>query len=190
MDLIYKNKGFNVIELLIIAGVVSILVVMAGALSSKFADRRSVDSLAHKITSNLNLVKLQSSRNGVEYQAVINFNDTEKKLTMTTQMGDSNRNSTTFETQYTEEINVFEEYEIVNSDGDTDVDIVFNFNPNNTLGSASGRVEIKPVSADARVLKCAEIVVSPFGRIRTIFGRWDFGTSECRPIFDEQELPS
>jgi len=184
MKIFKKKKGFTVIEVLVAAGIIAILVIMAGALSSKFALRRSVDQVAFKITSSLNLVKLQAARNGVQYQAELSYDTTGNKLKIETKMGDSNRFSdfADISPSSTEQITMLTDYEIIPSN--TSVQ----FNPNQTVGG-SGTIQIKPRNVNAVVDKCGVIVISPFGRIRTVTGHWDFGTSECKPIFDEQAQP-
>lgn len=184
---IFKNKkGFTVIEALVVAGVIAVIVVMAGSLSSKFIVRRSVDDLAHRITSTFNLVRLQASRNGVEYQAILDYDEDENKLTIQTKRGDSNRFSDfdSISPISTQSISVMTDYEIILSSADT-----VEFNPNQTVGGA-GSIEIRPKSAESYVTKCGRIVINPFGRIRTVIGRWNFTTNQCDAIVDEQAQPS
>lgn len=185
MRILKQKKGFTLIEALLVASIIGIVVIMAGGLSSKFALRRSVDDLAYRITSTFNLVKLQASRNGVEYQANLNYDGTGNKLTIETKRGDSNRFSdfSTISPESSQEISVMSDYEIILSSTNT-----IEFNPNQTVGG-SGTIEIRPKTANSSVTKCGVIVVSPFGRIRTVIGRWDFTTNECKAIVDEQAQP-
>ena len=60
---IYKEKnGFTVIETFIVIAIISLLLYMGGTISSKFALRRGIDDTANRITSELNLIKLQAAR--------------------------------------------------------------------------------------------------------------------------------
>ena len=43
-------------------------------------------------------------------------------------------------------------------------------------------------------MHCAKIVVSPFGRIRLVIGKWDFSSKDlkkaCKGFGDKQESPN
>lgn len=179
-----NKKGFTVIETLIVVAIIGILLAMASSLSSKFATRRSIDNMAHKVTSNLNLVKIQSSRNGVEYRTVLNFDDDEKEMSFTTERGDSNRNSTNWFETASETVGMKTDYSIIPSASD----VIFRFTPTSSITNNNEQlITIKPENADTNIDKCAIIGVTNFGRIRTIIGRWDFEAESCKNISDLQE---
>lgn len=188
MKLFKNNKGFNVLEVLIVAGFMAILVIMAGGLSGKFALRRNIDNVANRITSELNITKLQAARDGVQYRTLINFDGDDRRLTIKSVRGDSNRASTfDNDSPITEQsMKIMSDYAIIPSEVDTTID----FNPNGTIASAT-TITMRPTDIEeSDVKKCARIIVSRFGRINTIIGRWDFNTDECNPITDKQEIPS
>lgn len=180
-----RENGFTIVEALVVASIIAIVIVMAGSLSSKFAMSRGVDDLAHRITSTFNLIRLQASRNGVEYQANLTYDNTNNKLTIETKRGDSNRFSdfSSISADTSQELSVMEDYSVIFSNTST-----IEFNPNQTVGGA-GTIEIRPNTADSTITKCGVIVINPFGRIRTIIGRWDFTSNECKAIYDKQAQP-
>lgn len=182
-----KNiKGLTLIETLVVIGVISVLLAIGGAMASRFASMQSIDNISHKISSTLNLVKLQSSRQGVQFQAVLSYDSSENILTIETQRGDSNRNSNNFTSLTTEQIRVLDNYEILrNNTVLTETEI--RFNPNNTAGGA-GSIVIRP-TIDANINKCGTIVVTPFGRVRSIIGNWDPEQQQCSAIYDRQQQP-
>ncbi len=72
MDKLKEKAGFSIIEVLVVVSVVAIVIAIgASSFSSKFAVRRSVDDLSNNIGSTLQLIKLQSARNGAEYRIVL-----------------------------------------------------------------------------------------------------------------------
>ncbi|MGH7885816.1 MAG: pilus assembly FimT family protein [Thermodesulfobacteriota bacterium] len=180
-----RSKGFSIIELLIAIGFIAVIVAIGGTISSEFFLRRSVDNITYQIGSLLNLVKLQAVRQGLEYQITINYDDDEKMITLTNERGDSNKNSTIYQTTSSNRLSIPNDYILTLPRG-RDVHS-FNFNPNGTLGGASGSITIRPLSLASRTNKCGRIVISPFGRIRTVIGRWNFGSNNCRGIGDRQE---
>jgi len=68
-----NHHGFTIIEVLVVTGIMVILIVIGGGISSNFGLRRSVDDIANKITSELNLIKLQAARDGVQYRSTLNY---------------------------------------------------------------------------------------------------------------------
>jgi prepilin-type N-terminal cleavage/methylation domain-containing protein len=176
MVFIKKRDGFTLIEALIVVTVIGILIAMGGTLAGKFASRRQADNITGNISSTLQLTKLKALRQGVEYQAVLTFDPTERTLTIETERGNSNRGSSSYIQETSQTIKVKEGY-VLNPASKT-----YNFNPNGTLGGASGTVDIKPSSGE-KGERCGKIVVSPFGRIRVIQGNWDpSGGGDCKPI--------
>ena len=185
-----NNKGFTIIEALVVAGFMAIIIILGGGISSKFALRRTVDDTANKITSELNLVKLQAARDGVQYRSAINFSSTEsgkKFITLQTTRGDSNRTSS-FDTEDFLDTETSHTYQIMNDYKLSENEIAIDFNPNGTAVQAR-TIVLRPDSEDPTVSKCATIQVTQFGIIRTVIGNWDLDEEECNPIYDKQVIP-
>jgi Tfp pilus assembly protein FimT len=163
----------NILEVLIVAGMISMLIVIAGSMGTRFFVNRKVDNITRTISSTLQIAKLKSARHGVEYQAVISYDNSNKSLTIAMQIGDSNRGSERYTTETSQELKVSNGISI------TPPNKIINFNPNGTLGGSSGSITIRP-SDGSKITRCGRIVVTPFGRIRVIVGNWD-GTA-CKPI--------
>ena len=166
--LVKNSFGFNVVEVLVVAGVMMLLIIMGGGLAGKFSDRRSIDNIANNVASTLHLIKLQSSKQGVEFQAIINYNTTDNEVTITTQRGDSNRNSVNYETLREHKLKLNNQMEI----DPPDVDIVLNFSPNNLLSNLNNTIIVKP-TVDSKIKRCGKISVGQFGKIYNIAGNWD-----------------
>lgn len=184
-------NGFNLIELIVVISIISVLIVIAGQISNKYFKRRAIDLVSNKIVSQLNFTKLYALTRGIESQLVINFNPNDNLITMNIEEGDSNTGSTIYKSinKSDSKISLIDGYEIMPNS------ITFNFNPNGTLGGRSGSIRIKPINEDRAkglgIKKCASIVVSPFGRIRSVVGKWDFNTKTvsraCKGFGDKQE---
>lgn len=174
----YKTGGFSVTELLIVIGVMAVVLAIAGVLSSKVYSRRSVDSVLRNVSSALQIAKLKAARHGVKYRVELNYSPEEKILSIVTSRGNSNRGSTTYQEETQQTVEVLDGFTVEFSGSG-----VFDFNPNGTLGGASGTVEIKPDSTSS-VKRCGQIVVSPFGRIRIVEGNWIKSGQQqlCYPI--------
>ncbi|HEX3036937.1 MAG TPA: prepilin-type N-terminal cleavage/methylation domain-containing protein [Thermodesulfobacteriota bacterium] len=173
MTFISKKDGFSLIELLVIVGIIGILLAMGGIFSAKYANRRSVDRVTTTISSTLQLVKLKAGRQGLEYQAVLTYDPTAETLTVVTERGNSNRGSTNYEEETSQTIEVVDGITI------SPTNRTFNFNPNGTLGGASGTINVTPTSGEDRE-RCGRVVVSPFGRISVIQGNWNSsGSGSC-----------
>jgi Tfp pilus assembly protein FimT len=168
-----KENGLSIVEVLIVAGVISMLVVIGGSMTSSFFVNRKVDNITRTISSTLQIAKLKSARRGVEYQAVISYDNANKSLTIAMQIGDSNRGSDKYTTETSQKLNVLNGITI------TPPNKIINFNPNGTLGGSSGSITIRPTEG-TKIRRCGRIVVTPFGRIRVLQGNWD-GTT-CKPI--------
>lgn len=177
-----KSRGFTVIELLVVVSIVGILLALAGGISSKFAERRAIDDTANRITSELNLIKLQAARDGVQYRTTITYDEDESDITIEKKRGDSNRTSSfdALDPTSTESYNIKDGY-IMDDD-----EYILDFNPNGT-SVAQQTMTLRPANADTSITKCARIQVTQFGVIRTAIGRWNFETDLCDLIFDEQE---
>ncbi len=187
MKFLKNNKGYNIIEVLIVASVMSILIVVgASNFSSKFGSRRSVDDVAHKITSTLQFIKLKAGREGVEYQANIAFDDTDvtdQFVTITTSKGDSNINSANFNQEEVIRIEVIPELIVDPANYD------ITYRPNGTIDAAGiGDIAIYPL-AGSSIKKCGGISVNRFGRLNVVNGNWDYVNSVCDRIGDQQAAP-
>jgi prepilin-type N-terminal cleavage/methylation domain-containing protein len=110
------QRGMTIIEVLVVAGIISLLAGIAGIMVSRFNASRSINDIARNISSTLQMAKLKSARDGVEYRAIfsrcdsINDDDPNCKfcesdadytdfatgddtLTITLERGNSNRGS-------------------------------------------------------------------------------------------------
>lgn len=103
----------TIIEALIVATVISLLAGIAGLMVSRFTVSRSINDITRNISSTLQMAKLKSARDGVEYRAVFSqcddIDDTDPDckfcnsytdfapgddtLTITLERGNSNRGS-------------------------------------------------------------------------------------------------
>lgn len=178
MSFIEKNNGFTALEFVVVAAVMGILLAMAAGLASRFADRRSIDKITTNISTTLQIVKMKAARHGVEYQAVIDYDEDKNLLTIRTERGNSNRGSDVYVELTSQDLKVFSDVTIIPT-----TERAFNFNPNGTLGGASGSISIKP-NAGSKKKRCGKIIVSPFGRIRVIQGNL-IGPNTCRDIRDD-----
>jgi hypothetical protein len=113
----------------------------------------------------------------LEYQAVLTFDSTAKTLTILTQRGNSNRG--TCSTCYiTESSQIIDVKQVTLSPTSK----TFNFNPDGTLGGASGTVNIQPASGKNGE-RCGQVVANLFGRIRIVEGNWISSSSSCSPVY-------
>ena len=172
------NKGLTLIEILIVVALISILTGMAVTVSKKFAERKSIDGITHKISSALATARIRALRSGVEFKIRLNFND--NNLTITTSRGYSNRGSKEDEWEDVNSLNleVPTDYTIALSTTTPKHEI--EFNPNGT-GSA-GSIHIKPYGTDPGNKQCSRIIVWRTSRIRTETGNWNKVKSECKII--------
>lgn len=208
-----NTEGFTMIEVLTVVTVmVVVLAVGSSYLSGKFALRRSVDELTNNISSMLNLGKLRSVRDGVEYRVVFadctNVNESDpdcfvcnspanyveyqtgdEELTMILERGDSNRGSTAWCIQSTHTKRFQSDLEIVASANlpEAGNPLNYTFVPTGMrrdfLTDANDEIiTIRPVGG-SKIDKCGQIEVSPTGGIAAIEGRWD--GSECNAILDD-----
>lgn len=187
MHIINNKRGFNLTELSIVMGIVSILIIIAVPVSSKLFQRRSIDKMTYQLSSTLNLAKLRAARHGVEHQTVCEYNSTNKTLTIETQRGNSNKNtdfgdSANYEVLSNLVIEMDKNYTVLPAKDR----FVFHFNPNGTSSALS--VNFAPTD-QSNIKKCGKLVLSPFGRIRTVIGNWNFNTQSCIRIADEQAPP-
>lgn len=180
-----KNKanGFTLVEMLLVVAVMGILLALGAGISSKFAQRRSVDDTTHRLTSELNLTKLQASRDGVQYRTTLNYDQSQKKITIEKRKGDSNRTSS-FSTVLPQSITT-QDYNIKKDYVMDKAQYIIDFNPNGTAVNPE-TIVFRP-GEDASISKCGRIQITQFGLIRTAIGRWDFEEGECNIIYDRQQ---
>jgi Tfp pilus assembly protein FimT len=189
MNIIRKINGFSIIEVLIVAGVMAIVIVIAGVMSSKIYSRRSVDNVTRNISTSLQIAKLKAARQGVEYRTVfakctdldesdpgcpvcetyVNYSAGDKTITISTERGDSNKDSTNWCVETSQEVKIRKGV-ILNFKPSTLNPYRYSFNPNGT--GSSGSVVVQP-TAEADTRKCGRIVLSTIGRIRIIEGNWN-----------------
>lgn len=182
-----KQMGFTILELLIVGSIISILVVMAGLITSKYFSRRAIDRFTYDMSSTLTLAKLQAARKGVEFQTECVYDAATNTMTVQTKRGNSNINTdftdaANYNITFDETMRIDPEYTI-----SPNATYTFQFNPNGT--STADTMNIRPTET-ANINKCGTLDVSPFGRIRTVIGNWDSGTNTCVAIADDQESPS
>ena len=181
----YKNqKGFTLIETIIVVSVIAIVLSIAGGISSKFFLRRNVEGTIRKITSELNFIKIRAARDGVQYRTTIDYTDTgsERYVTIETKRGDSNRTSSfaVLAPIASEDYRILDDYIF------DQAQYIIDFNPNGT--AVQGQIIVlRPEDDQATVSNCAIIQVTQFGIIRSTIGRWDFTGNDCNPISDTQE---
>lgn len=213
MEYLKKKDGFNIVELLVVLSIsVLVLYVGASSFSDSIALRRSVDELTNSIGSSINLIKIQSSRQGVEYRLV---------LSDCTSVDSSDPDC--------EICNTYEDYQ----SGDPDVVLIIERGDSNvgsgvwcmeefqrknmlTIGAnlvMSANIDTGPINVSvapsgmrsdfrndlnveslsvipgggAKVDKCGVVELTTAGALRTIQGRWD--GSVCNAILDAQPTP-
>jgi len=113
MTLIHKKDGFTIVEALIVAGVMGLLIAIAGTMVSKYLVSRSFDNAMKDMSSTLQMSKMKAARHGVEYRAVfsrctnvdetdpdcpvcntyVDFAIGDDTMTMSIERGNSNRGS-------------------------------------------------------------------------------------------------
>lgn len=177
-----KNKGFTLVEVLVVATIIGILLAMTGMFASKAFLRRAVDSVTGRVSNTLQATKLKAARNGVEYRT--QFSLSGDQFTMITHYGDSNTDSTVWTTvgaaaddpDKSGVINISLDNTVVISSGFTSS---FEFNPNGR--GNSGSVVIFSTQ-DPDINRCGRVTVSTLGRISTVKGHWD-GTN-CIQVQD------
>jgi prepilin-type N-terminal cleavage/methylation domain-containing protein len=110
---IESQEGMTLIEVLVAAGIVSLMVVLGGMMVSRFTVSRSINDITRNISATLQMAKLKSARDGVEYRAVfsrctdiddtrpncrvcntyVDFAPGDESLTITLERGNSNKGS-------------------------------------------------------------------------------------------------
>ena len=184
-----KNSGYTLIEIIIVLSIL-ISLISISVISIKYFKQKSIYRIANTIVSNLNYAKFLALTRNVEHQLRLKYDQDTNLLTLILESGDSNIGSNYYEKIYKSntQISIIQGYELITNN------TIFNFNPNGTLGARSGSILIKPVSNEKTQetgMHCAKIVVSPFGRIRLVKGKWNFSIKDikkaCKGFSDKQE---
>lgn len=188
MTFIKKRDGFTLIELLVVIGVMGILLALGGTLAGSFAKRHSTDNITRTISSSLQLVKLKSARQGVDYLAQLTFDSSMNTLTIATQRGNTNRGNssctTCYSTETSETISVKNAAITINPGSQT-----FDFDPNGTVVDSNGNVQSQPIivmiqpTDGGNGKRCGTVTVLPIGRISVIEGNWNSSSSSCSPVY-------
>lgn len=218
MRLFRNSEGFSLIEVLVVISIMVIVMAIGSSyITGNFAKRRSVDEVTNNISSMLQLGKLKSVRDGVEYRVVLakcnNVNQTipdcpkcnslasydeyqagDKEISLILERGDSNKDSTVWCIQSAHTKRFQSELELVASDNLSDPDnpLNFTFVPNGLRKDFATDINneiltIKPASG-SKIENCGQIQVSPTGGISVIEGRWN--GSQCNPILDASVSPT
>jgi len=218
MENSHDSGGFTIIEVLVVTTIIIAIIAMSSSyLSGKFALRRSVDDVTNQIASMLQLGKLRSLREGVEYRVVLadctNINESDSdckkcnsdasyeqyqegddEMTLILERGDSNLGSTTWCIQSIHTKRFQSDLDLVASANvpEAGVPLNFTFTPKGMRSDfltdlQDETLTIKPGS-DSNIDKCGLIGVSPAGSVTSIEGRWD-GT-QCNAILDNAASPT
>lgn len=167
-----KDRGFTLVEMMVIVAVFGLIIAMSGAFSFKSSLRRKIDSITTGVSNTLQSTKLKAAREGVEYRTLFEENPTSLELHI--HRGDSNTDSTIWSTVQTNRVKLDSSVVI------TSMPSFFEFNPNGT-GTADS---VTVIPADTTQFKrCGDVVVHSLGRIRVVKGNWD-GT-DCIQVQDK-----
>jgi Tfp pilus assembly protein FimT len=214
-----NTEGFSLIEVLVVISVMIIIMTIGSTyITGNFAKRRSVDEVTNNISSMLQLAKLKSVRDGVEYRVVLakcdDIDDSnpdcpkcnsaasydeyaagDKEISLILERGDSNLNSTVWCMQSAHTKRFQSDLDLVASANlaDPDNPLNFTFVPNGlrrdfATDVTNETLTIKP-AAGSKIENCGQIQVSPMGGISVIEGKWD-GSSQCNPILDTSVSPT
>ena len=217
MRLFRNSEGFSLIEVLVVISImVIVLAIGSSYITGNFAKRRSVDEVTNNIASLLQLGKLKSVRDGVEYRVVfakcddcprcndidetnpsgVDYDEYEpgdKEISLILEMGDSNIDSKKWciQSAHTKR---FQSDLGVDSENlaDPDNPLNFTFVPNGMRRDFRNNINnetltIKPANG-SKIENCGQIQVSPTGGIAVIEGKWK-GT-QCNPILEAGVSPS
>jgi Tfp pilus assembly protein FimT len=169
-----RQKGFTIVEVVVILGVIAVILALGGVFSIKASFRRNVDSVTTRVANTLQLTKLQAARNGVEFRT--RFVQSGNELQLITERGDSNIDSTVWRSNLNSLVSVKLDTSVVIST----MPSFYEFKPNGTANPVSDFTVI--ASAGTDVDRCGTVLVSSLGRIATIQGHWD--GSACSQVGD------
>ena len=176
-----NDMGFTIMEMLIIVGILSVIIVIAGSFSLDFSKRRNIDELTNGVSGNLQLTKLQAGREGVEYRFSVTEDEDENRLDIVRERGNSNNLSTSWTVIGSLQLKVENYVDItlvptspmvVNPDGSV------TFTPPSINESS---FIVKPKNT-ADFQKCGQVNITRLGHVDIIKGNWD-GT-DCNIIKD------
>lgn len=206
------QRGMTIIEALIVASVISLLAGIAGFMVSRFNTSRSINDIAREISATLQMAKMRSARDGVEYRAVFSrcddIDETDPnckfcnsytefapggdRLTISLERGNSNKGSTKWCIVSSQAKKMTKNFDLDMSDISETGPRRFGFGPKGFMVDQDGEpvttapvsMLVKPMSTSG-VNTCGCLELSPsLGRIRVFSGHWD-GTQCCNPIRDE-----
>ena len=205
--------GYSVIEALIVAGVISLTAIMSGMLASKFFMSRAIDDITQNITSSIQVAKMKSARQGVEYRAVFascadpdntdldcpvcddydDYEEGDQTMTFTIERGDSNKGSTKWCVESTNTKKISDHMDMDMTLMSENDPYRLSFNPSGFVVDSTGTpiagtetISIHP-SAEADVRRCGSVELSSLGRISVIHGNWD--GAECDAIREPIPTP-
>jgi Tfp pilus assembly protein FimT len=193
-DNVGGEKGFTIVEALVVAGIIMMLAALAAGISSKAFSRRDADRTTTGISSELQLMRLSALRRGVEYRVRVEFEPGCREggefagrchfVAVTSSMGNSNRGSTAFSDVDTTVINVNRNLTVTPSA------LTLTFQPNGMVPEGGGNIIVAPIEeAFERKLarRCGSITVDGFGRIVVVQGNWRPDDGTCLPIREVNE---
>ncbi len=201
---------------MVITIMVIVMAIGTPYITGRSAQRRSVDGVTNNISSMLQLGKLKSARDGVEYRVVFakcddidetipgcpqcsslasydEYEDGDKEISLILERGDSNIDSTVWCIQSAHTKKFESELNLVAdnfSDPDNPLNITFapnGFRKDFASDLNNETLTIEPASG-SKVENCGLIQVSPMGAISAIEGRWH--GSQCAPIMDAGATPA
>lgn len=214
----HDSGGFTIIEVLVVITVIiAVIAIGSSYLSGTFALRRSVDDVTNQIASMLQLGKLRSVRDGVEYRLVFadctNINESDPdcnkcnsdasyeqyqegddEMTLILERGDSNVGSTTWCIESVHTKRFQSDLDLVASANlpEAGEPLNFTFTPKGMrrdfLTDLNDETLTITPGSDSNIDKCGRIGVSPAGSVTSVEGRWD-GT-QCNAILDNAPSPT
>ncbi len=213
MDYLNQKKGFSLIELLVVVSVTGLVLLMGATyFSGDVALRRSVDEITNSVGTSLNLAKMHSSRQGVEYRLVFanctsvdstdpdcdrcnsytDYTSGDETVNLILERGDSNVGSSNWCMQNTQTKKLGStNSNIAMSANVATGPLTISFSPSGMRSDfrADANVETLTIFPDAgaKVDKCGEVGVTAAAGLRVIVGRWD-GTN-CNAILDPTPTP-
>lgn len=210
-----NTHGFSLIEVLVVIAVmVTVLALGASYITGKSAQRRSVDGVTNNISSMLQLGKLKSVRDGVEYRVVfarcddiddsdadcpqcdeyVDYQAGDDEVSLILERGDSNLSSTFWCIQSAHSKKFQSDLTLVASAnlGQAGEPLNFTFVPSGMrrdFGTDAGSETLMIMPAnDSKVENCGQLSVSPAGGITANEGKWN--GSNCIPILDSGANPT
>lgn len=213
MSNLKTKSGVSLIELLIVVSVTgAVLLIGASYFSGNVALRRSVDEITNSIGTSLNLAKLKSARQGVEYRLVfadctnvdstdpdcdicntyVDYSTGDETVNLILERGDSNVGSGIWCMQNTQR-KMLESTtsNLAMSANVATAPLNISFSPTGMRSDFRADANVETITVvpgvGAVVDKCGEVGVTAAGGLRVYAGRWD-GTS-CNAILDPAPTP-